>query len=233
MVRAIIFDLDDTLLDFVGAERLAIAKTLDTLGIPYTDTTLDRYHEINKACWGMLERGEITRDELLTHRFSLLYSEMGADGDPVKTKAIYEGLLAEGHNIIPGAVDLLDSLKDKYTLILASNGSTAIQESRIAKSGIGRFFSGIFISESIGFKKPDPDFFDYLFAKMNGIKREETIIVGDSLGSDILGGINAGITTCLYNPHGTPTAGSLRPDYEVRELSLLPALLEKINKKDD
>lgn len=233
MVRAIIFDLDDTLLDFKKSERVAIARTLDNMGVSYTDATLDRYHQINKACWTMLERGEITRAELLPHRFALLYSEIGFAGDPDATQKIYEENLSAEHDLIPGATELLAEMKGKYTLLLASNGSTRIQERRIKESGVGEFFSHIFISESIGSKKPDKEYFDYIFNTVGNIKREEAIIVGDSPGSDILGGINAGIITCLYNPDAKPTAGSVKPHYEITRLSELLTLIEKINEKDN
>ena len=233
MVRAIIFDLDDTLLDFKKSERVAIARTLDAMGFSHTEATLDRYHSINKDCWGMLERGEITRAKLLPLRFSLLYSEMGFAGDPDATQKIYEENLSAEHDLIPGATELLAEMKEKYTLLLASNGSTKIQQRRISESGIGKYFSGIFISESIGFKKPDPEYFDYIFNTVGNIKRGEAIIVGDSLGSDILGGINAGIATCLYNPDNKSAAGKIKPDYEITKLSELLALIEKINEKDN
>ena len=126
-----------------------------------------------------------------------------------------------------GAEALLDEISEKYDLYLMSNGTAAVQDRRIAASGIAKHFKGIFISERIGYNKPSREFFDRCFAKIPDLKKEESIIVGDSLSSDIQGGINASILTCHYNSRGEKKEGII-PDYTIKSLEELPALLESI-----
>ena len=140
----------------------------------------------------------------------------------------YEALLESGHYFVPGAPELLEELYPRYELYLISNGNLRTQEGRLKSAGISPFFKGIFISEVIGVNKPAKAFFDACFTAIPGFRREDALIVGDSLSSDILGGINAGVRTCWFNPDGIPLSGSVRPDYEIHALGELPALLEEI-----
>lgn len=228
MIKTVLFDLDDTILDFQAAERTAIRATFDEVGAPSDDATLDRYSEINRATWQRLERGELTRCEVLVERFKLLFAELGIDVDPVGTQNIYEHRLSLEHPFIEGGRELLDALYGKYALYIASNGTPLVQDRRIADSGIVHYFNGIFISERIGANKPSREFFDAAFAQIDGLSRDETMIVGDSLTSDVLGGINAGIRTCYFNPKRRENNTDITPDYEIRSLSELPTLLERI-----
>ena len=129
---------------------------------------------------------------------------------------------------MPGAEELLEALYGKYPLYIVSNGNLSVQEGRIASSGIAKYFGEIFISQQIGFDKPRKEFFDACFARIPGFDRERSIIVGDSLTSDIRGGINAGIKTCWYNPRGKAAREDIRPDYSIAELNELPGLLSEI-----
>ena len=228
MIRTVFLDLDDTLLDFHAAEGIAIRATFDSLGIRYTDELIARYSEINRACWQRLERGELTRGEVLTERFRILYSELGYTASPEATQRKYEYLLSLSHPFINGAEELLASLSGKYDLYIASNGLASVQDRRIADSGIGRYFKDIFISERLGADKPSPRFFDLAFERIGQKDRTEAIIVGDSLTSDILGGMQAGIRTCHFNPKRIKNTTDIIPDHEIHELGELPLLLERI-----
>lgn len=227
MVEFLFLDLDDTILDFHKAERLAVSKTIRDFGVEPTEEILSRYHVINKAHWEKLERGEITREEVLVNRFAVLFRELGKDVDPTACARAYEGNLSQGHYFLPGAEEAVKSLHEKYRLFLASNGTARVQQGRLTSAGLYPYFEKVFISQEIGFNKPSREYFDACFARIPGFEPGKAIMVGDSLTSDILGGINAGLTTVWVNPEGKPW-GSIRPDYEIKALSQLEELLKTI-----
>mgnify|MGYP000386195699 FL=1 len=181
MIKYILFDLDDTLFDFQKAERLALSRTLKELGIEPEEKILRRYNELNLAQWKRLERGELTLDQVKTERYRLLFGELGIEESPKKATAIYEKFLSTGHFFIEGAPELLETLAPRYHLYLVSNGTPHVQHGRLASSGIEHYFDGIFISQEIGYKKPDREFFDWCFARIPGFSRDAAVIVGDSL----------------------------------------------------
>ncbi len=228
MIKAVLLDSDDTILDFTLAEHIALKKTLAEVGIEPKDETIALYSEINKRHWEMLERGELTRAEVLTQRFDRLFEALGIDGDSAATQASYEHNLSIGHYFIPGAVELLESLYGKYKLYMVTNGNEKVQVPRLKSADIGHFFEEIFISQRIGFDKPRIEFFDRCFAQMPEYEKDEMIIIGDSLTSDIQGGINAGIHTCWFNPRGKQGREDIVPEFMVKSLDEIPELLESV-----
>lgn len=225
MFRTIFLDLDDTLLDFGAAERVAITKTFTDIGIEPTPALLRRYSEINQSQWEALERGEITRETVLVRRFAILFSELGTAHDPAATEDIYRAYLGVGHYFVPGAEALLAYLAPKYDLYLASNGVAQTQYSRLESAGIGHYFKDIFISETTGHHKPERAYFDYCFAHIDGFDPARALMIGDSLTGDVLGGKNAGIKTCWFNPKHKPRRADIVPDFEVDRLDALRQLL--------
>ena len=177
----------------------------------------------------MLERGEITRDALKTSRYRKLFDRYGFNASEFEAAKTYEVLLGIGHYYIDGAHELLEEMQGKYDLYIVSNGTTSVQKGRIASSDIENFVKGIFISQEIGVNKPAKEFFDACFAQIEDKDRNASVIIGDSLTSDIQGGINAGITSIWFNPHGKENNTGIRPDYEIRSLAEIPALIEKIS----
>ena len=212
MIRNVLFDLDDTLFDFHKAEKIALTKTLVHFGIDPTEETLALYSTINAAHWKRLELGEISREEVKVGRYRELFKTIGVECDPVKATACYE-------------------LYRKYRLYIVSNGTAKVQEGRIGSSGIAKYMDGIFISQILGANKPDKQFFDICFAEIPDFSLSETVIIGDSLSSDIKGGINAGITTVWFNPKGIENDNNIKPDYTIKELSEVPGLLSQISAK--
>lgn len=231
MIRNVLFDLDDTLFDFHKAEKIALTKTLVHFGIDPTEETLALYSAINAAHWKRLELGEISREEVKVGRYRELFKTIGVECDPVKATAYYESMLAIGHYFMPGAPELLEELYGKYRLYIVSNGTAKVQEGRIGSSGIAKYMDGIFISQILGANKPDKQFFDICFAEILDFSLSETVIIGDSLSSDIKGGINAGITTVWFNPKGIENDNDIKPDYTIKELSEVPGLLSQISAK--
>ena len=227
MVDTLLFDLDNTLLDFNQAERIAVSKTLEHFHITPEDAILKRYSELNLAQWKLLEQGKISREQVKLRRFQILFTELGTDAPAEEAALMYETLLAHGHYFMDGAEELLETLYGKFRMYLVTNGTLSVQKGRLKSSGISRYFDGIFISEELGYNKPSMEYFDCCFSKITDFHKETTVIIGDSLTSDIQGGINAGIRTIWFNPNHE-NAAEIIPDYEFDKLSKLPELLEKI-----
>lgn len=225
MIQHIFLDLDDTIFDFKKAERIALSRTLCEEGLEVNEHILNRYSEINLSQWKLLEQGKLTREEVLLRRYEILFGELGMLCDAKKISETYENFLAEGHYFIPGAEELLEELSKKYHLYLASNGTVEVQMSRIGSAGIEKYLEQIFLSEQIGYEKPSPHFFEKCFSQIPDFKREETLILGDSLTSDIRGGKNAGILTVWFNPHQREKEEGIVPDYEIGKLEELQTIL--------
>ena len=228
MIKFIFLDLDDTILDFHRSEAVALSKTLRSLNVDPTEEIVARYSAINRAHWQALERRELTRAEVLTGRFRQLFLELGKNVSPNVAQSLYEKNLSESHFFIDGAPRLLMMLSRKYSLYIASNGTTLVQNSRIAGAGIARYFDGIFLSEELGADKPQIEFFERATSRILGYTPEESIILGDSLTSDMQGGINAGMHTCWFNPHNRER-GNITPEFEIKDLAEFDAVLQKLN----
>ena len=229
MFEFLFLDLDDTILDFHKAERIAISKTIREFGVEPTEEVLYRYHMINKWHWEQLELGRLTRAEVLENRFGVLFQELGLAADKSLCARVYEKNLSQGHWFLPGAQDAVDRLSKKYRLFLASNGTASVQKGRMTSANLYRFFEKVFVSQEIGHNKPSTEYFEAAFSQIPGLDKRKCLMVGDSLTSDIRGGINAGIKTCWVNPEGLPCREDIRPDYEIQYLHQLEDLLETLN----
>ena len=228
MMEFLFLDLDDTILDFHKAERIALSKTLRDFGLEPTDAVLTRYHIINRRHWEALERGEMTRDQVQEGRFRVLFAELGRAVDAVAVTRAYESNLGIGHYFLPGAREAVERLHEKYRLFLASNGTASVQHSRLTSAGLYPYFEKVFVSQEIGFNKPSREYFDTCFAQIPAFDPEKAIMVGDSLTSDILGGIRAGIKTCWVNPGHLEARADIPADYEIEALSQLESLLQTL-----
>jgi 2-haloacid dehalogenase len=228
MLEFLFLDLDDTILDFHKAEYIAIGKTLDSFGLTPTDEVRARYSVINKAHWERLERKELTREEVLVGRFATLFAEYNIQADAVQCARRYEDFLSIGHYFLPMAEETLAVLSQKYRLFLASNGTAKVQAGRLQSANISLYFEKIFVSQEIGANKPSIEYFSRCFATIPDFDPKKAMMVGDSLTSDILGGKNAGITTCWVNPIHKNAPAGIVPDYEIEYFHQLPALLETL-----
>ncbi len=228
MIEFLLLDLDDTILDFHMSESVAIRKTLQKAGIDPTEENTALYSTINKRCWEQLEKGEITRDQLKVLRFARLFEALGVEGDAAAIAGDYARQLGIGHYFLPGAEEAVAFLSKRYRLFLASNGIASVQHGRLTSADLYRYFEKVFISEEVGANKPAKEFFDNSFTQIPDFDPKKAMIVGDSLTSDILGGINAGIATCWVNPKHRSARPDIQPDYEIEALHQLPALLEKM-----
>ena len=227
MIEFLLLDLDDTILDFHKAERIALSKTIQDFGVEPTEEALALYHKINKWHWEQLELGVMTREEVLTGRFAVFFRELGKEVDPTACARAYERNLSIGHYFLPGAEETVQALSKKYRLFLVSNGTATVQHSRLTSAGLYPYFEQVFVSQEIGFNKPDKAYLDRCFERISGFAPEKALMVGDSLTSDIKGGINAGDRTVWVNPKHKD-CGDIRPDYQLDALSQLPELLEEL-----
>lgn len=225
MYEILLIDLDDTIFDFKKQEYVAIRKTLRDAGLEPTEAVCARYSQINDWHWKQLEKGVITRDEVLHGRFRVLFQEMGIQSDPRQTALNYMENLGEGHYYLPGAEEAIRSLGRKYRVFLASNGTASVQNRRIQSAGLQNLVEGIFISQDIGVNKPAKGYFDYCFAHIPGFDITKTLMVGDSLSSDILGGQNAGLPTCWVAPKEKICTLEKQPTYRIESIRELEALL--------
>lgn len=224
--QVLLFDVDGTLLDFDKAEKIGISHVLTHFGIPATKENLQKYHHLNKSYWQKLERGEITREQVLGLRFEAFFDGFGIQVNGTEVDGLYRKTLNESAFVLDGAAELLEQLKEKYDLYLVTNGVAETQYKRLAASGLNQYFKGVFISEEAGAEKPQKEFFDYCFKKMGRNDVENMLIIGDSLTSDIRGGNNVGIDTLWYNPHHHENKNGVHTDYEVDSLEKIKDLLK-------
>lgn len=227
MYEWIIFDMDGTLVDFDSAEDAAFTLTFNALKErPDLRTLKKMYDRINHRLWRQMEEGLIGAAALRVERFRVFLDETGIEADPETLSDTYLAHLSGQHTLIPGAIQVLESLQGPYRLALMTNGFEVVQRKRIERTGIARFVEHVFISETVGFHKPDPRIFDHALEAMGSPRPQRVLMVGDSLESDILGGNRAGLDTCWFNPAGRDAGGSVRPDFEIAELTMLMGELE-------
>ncbi|NHM30914.1 YjjG family noncanonical pyrimidine nucleotidase [Neobacillus terrae] len=226
--ETLLFDVDDTLLDFGSAEKLALNLLLEEQKFPFTIELEQNYQKINWGLWQAFEEGKKSRDEVVNTRFSLLFSEYGIEVDGELLERSYRSFLNQGHQLVNGAFELIKELYNHYDLFVVTNGVSKTQDKRLRDSGLYPFFKDIFVSEDTGFQKPMKEFFDYAFERIPNFNAEKTLIIGDSLSADIQGGRLSGLDTCWFNGKMKPNNTDILPTYEIyRLVELYQILLEK------
>ena len=223
----ILIDADETLFDFEKAERNALCEALFAAGITPTEALICAYSEINQATWKRLERGEITKEALRTERFDVFCKKFGFDADVFTLSEDYLAKLAEQSFLFEGAEEVCKALKAGFCrLYIVTNGIASVQHGRMMRSPIRSLVQDVFISEEMGAEKPSRVFFDEVARRIVGFEPERTLVVGDSLTSDMAGGINAGLDTCWYNPKGKEKPADMPITYVIESLSeLVPLVL--------
>lgn len=222
----IIFDADETLFDFKKSEREAFKNTMLEFGVDYEPKYhLKIYQDINTAIWKEFEEGLITQEKLKTDRFRRLSEAINMDFDANELAKSYMNHLADGSFLLEGAIALIESLKEKYKLLIVTNGLTHVQNKRIKKSIIAHHFEDIVISEEVKVSKPNPKIFEIALKNFNHVDKSKVLMVGDSLTSDIQGGINFEIDTCWYNPNKIRNMKNIKPTYEISSFDELRDLL--------
>jgi 2-haloacid dehalogenase len=227
MIRAILWDIDGTLLDFSVSEKAAIRKCFEIFGLgTCTDEMVSVYSKINSRYWRLLEDGKMSKQDILISRFREFFPMYGID--PSVSEAFndeYQLRLSDTVVFTDGAEEVINCLHGSVIQCAASNGTRVAQEGKLRRSGIDRIFEHTFISENIGYEKPDPGFFNYVMSALAPVRPEEVLIVGDSLSSDMKGGFNAGIRTCWYDPQKMPNTTDMTFDHIIADLREVPPII--------
>ena len=228
MIKILLWDGDGTLLDFSKAERYGIRKCFEIFSLgECTDEMLSRYSVINRKYWEMLERGELTKPQVLRGRFEEFFKTEGIKFDGIDDFNLeYQYRLGDKVFFCDNALETVKSLKGKVKQYAVTNGTYVAQHRKLTQSGLDKIFDGIFISDKIGFEKPSIDFFKAVQEKTGKFNHDEVMIIGDSLTSDINGGNNADILCCWYNPHNAKNKNNLRIDYEITDISQVLEILK-------
>lgn len=221
----LLFDADNTLFDFDQAERNAHLLLCRAHGLAFSEEGYQLYHKCNADLWRDFDRGLCTKEYLLVERFRRYLAITGERADPEALNRDHLRALGEGAMLLPGAEELCRVLSRDHRLYLLTNAVASVQKTRFANSAIAPYFQGVFISEEVGVGKPDPAYFEYVFRAVPGLTRDNALVIGDSLTSDIQGANNAGLPCCWFNPKGQPRPQGLRIDYEIRTLEELYAIV--------
>lgn len=217
-------DMDNTILDFSASERHAIKQLFENYGLPCGDDAVKTYSRINDSYWKKFERGELKKSEIVTARFRDTLKLFGEERDFARMNDDYFHLLSKCYFKTEGADEVLGYLKSSgYLLYATTNGVSRTQHNRISGAGIKDYFDGIFVSEDAGFQKPDRRYFDYAVQNCAESDTSKILVIGDSMTSDIRGGINAGLDTCWYNAHGEEKL--FEPTYEITDIHDLVNML--------
>lgn len=224
----VLFDIDDTLLDFPACGKASLRRCFDWHGLPFEDACFDAYLRVSTHLWREMELGHLTQKEVLETRFVDLFRELAiSDVDIVQFEKDYRLLLSEEHITTPGALEIIRYLQGKGCRIyLVSNSEAETQVERIRRSGIAPYIQGMFTADMVGSQKPAPQFFRYCFERIPDFDAARTIIVGDSLTSDMAGGSRAGIATCWYHPHTMKNPLQIPYDYEILNFEELKKIIK-------
>ncbi len=226
----LLFDADNTLLDFTKAEELAFRETCLASDMEYSDELYRQYSEINDSLWKRIEKKEITLDFLKLERFRLLLLAVGYPecdktiAEAEKMRDTYIASLGEQACLVDGAEEICKKLSGHYRMYIGTNGISRIQRSRFEKSGLSGYFDDIFVSEEIGAAKPSAAYFDYVFSRIEESDKSKYLVIGDSLTSDCDGAIAYGLDICRFNPNNLPDNGR-KLTYNITKLSELERIL--------
>lgn len=223
----IIFDADETLFDFNKSEREAFKNTMIEFNMEYDeDYHLKIYKEINSKLWKEIEAGSITQQQLKVERFKRLSVALDIDFDPIEFANCYAKNLANSSHLYDESFSLVEDLHKNHKLLMVTNGLTEIQDKRIRKSNIAKYFDDIIISEEVKVSKPDPKIFDIALKGIKDLDKSKILMIGDSLTSDIQGGINFGIDTCWFNPYKIKNETNFKPTYEISDIMVLKKIIK-------
>jgi 2-haloacid dehalogenase len=220
-----LLDLDHTLFDTDASEAAAFEQTMLAAGVQDAQRYLKPYQKINLELWAAVERGEISPNVIRASRFERLVAEQSLDADPLKMADDFVVGLGEYGELYDGAHEVLQYLSESAALGMVTNGLGEVQRARIERLGLGDYFDTVAISAELGAAKPGVEIFEFVFQALGSPSKESAVMVGDNLSADIRGGINYGIATCWYNPHGHLPNGTDHSDHEIEDLKELRRLL--------
>lgn len=223
----LLLDADDTVFDFCAAERIAFFQTMKWAGIDADDRLYATYSAINERHWKALERGELTREQVLFGRYAVFLETCGLTGDPDALNGYYMEALSTCDILFPDSLESLEALSENHRIYFVTNGNAGVQRGRFNKSPVMRYVDDFFISGEIGYEKPDIRYFEAIFQKIPNFDRAQALLVGDSPTSDLAGAARAGLDSCYVDRRGKKLPSDIMPTYRVDDLAGLVQLLGK------
>ena len=222
----LLFDADGTLLNYDQSEKHALTEAFKAFQIDNKTNYLEKYRRINANLWSELEKGSITSEKLRVKRFEILFNDLKLNINPTNFSEKYLDALGKTGFLIKGALELLNKLDKSINLAIITNGIKEVQNNRLQKTQLNKYFKHLIISEEVGVAKPDKLFFEYILNKINFYKKNKILIIGDSLKSDILGGNLSNIDTCWYNRLNKKNRTNIQPTYEIDDLMDIISIIE-------
>jgi len=218
----LLFDADDTLFDFSKASARAFSVMCEENGIPDTPEVFQVYYDINKELWHAFDRGKVTKEFVTLERYVRFLQALSLNRSAEKCNRDYLSALGESVFPLPDAEEVCRTLADRgHQLYIVTNAVASVQRRRLERCAFGSVFRGAFISEEAGASKPSTAYYDYVRTQVPGITAENTLIIGDSAATDILGANNAGLPCCWFNPNGKTLPDGVHADYEISALRQL------------
>ncbi len=217
----ILFDSDNTLFDHEKHEKAALYEAFNEYGTPLTDSLYELYRGINNDVWKEFEKGIALPDGPLIERFRRLNARAGTGLDEERINSLYVASLANQCSPFPDSHLVCSTLSKTHKLYIITNGTHEVQTRRYERSPLRPFFSGLFTATDVGVPKPSREYFERVLSELDIKDKSRAVIVGDSLSSDILGGVNSGIDTCWFNPRGDKNSSGIFPTYEISDLKQL------------
>lgn len=219
--KTILFDIDDTLIDFKVDQKIAFMKAMNEIGKICTEEMYEDYNDINLGLWEELNKGNISLEELFVKRFKIFFDKYKIKQNEEEFNNILTKMFQETGTPIKGVVETLNKISNVYELVVVSNGPKDQQYHRLKNANFLKYFSKIFISEEMGYNKPDKKYFDIVFNNIKNKEKSQILIVGDSISSDIIGGKKVGIDTCWYNINNKENNTDIKPEYEIKNFEEL------------
>lgn len=216
--NTILFDIDDTIIDFDKDQRIAFYNAMKQIGYECDDEMYESYNEINLGLWSLLDQGKTTLQKLFIERFEIFFDKYKINANPQEFNKILTLCFQKTGTAIDGAKDVLEKLKDDFEIVAITNGPKDQQYHRIENAGFTKYFSNIFVSEEIGYNKPDIKYYEVVLNSIKNKDKTKMLIIGDSINSDIQGGINIGVETCWYNVHNIKNTTNIKPKYEISKI---------------
>lgn len=222
----LLFDVDGTLLDFQAAESAALKQLFALENLELTPELEGSYKTMNEEMWRQYELGELTREEVVNQRFGIFFNKIGRQVDSLAMEQRYRVFLNQGHQLLGNSLQIIQDLSQKVDLYIVTNGTSETQYQRLTDSGLLPYFKDIFVSEDVGSQKPTKAFFDYVFGRIPHFNKKKSVIIGDSLTSDIKGGLAAGIDTVWLSAESVVPDGEIEPTYMIEKLEDIYNILE-------
>ncbi len=224
--NCVLLDFDETLVSFTQSERIAITKVYNKYNVPVTDENIEYYHKENEKLWREFEKGKIKKKDIEKNRFQKVIKKFGltgVTGDVMNRD--YINYLKNSAILIDGAIEFLEDIEDYATIAIVTNGIDAVQQNRLKLSRVIDFADGVFISEKVGYNKPDKRIFFSALKTLGVENNKKVLVVGDNLHSDIKGGINAGLDTCWVNFSGEENPTNIQPTYTALDFTQLKIII--------